>query len=275
VEKLTDADFYERVHCGNEGDVEFYLRITEGARHVLELGCGSARITLPIAARGTPILGVDVNEVFAAQARERLSAFPQASVLHGDIRTLSPAELERAMAPLAPSPTTRDEISSTCRLFDRIIVPYNTLYALGGRSGVLACLKLAQECLTRDGELWCDVYPMEAAHEALVAGGHLPLDDDEPVARFAFGDQQISVLESTELDPRSQHLEASYRALNEKGELVARLLTEHDYLLIAQIEELLQEAGLQLMLVSGSFDGAPFDEDADHLVFGAERAAAP
>lgn len=269
---LSDPEFYERVHVGNDGDVDFYLRITQGANHVLELGCGSARITLPIAARGTPIVGVDVNEAFIRKARARLGGVSCASVVHADVRTLSVSDLEHAMSPRAAA---RTRPTSSYGLFDRVIVPYNTLYALGGRSGVLACFHLAQKCLTDDGELWCDVYSMEGAHEALLAGEELPPDDDDPVARFSFAGCELTVLESAELDPLTQHLKAYYRALNEKGECVARLLTEHDYLLITQIEELLEKAGLRLMLLSGSFDGSPFNEDSDHLIFGAERQQAP
>jgi ubiquinone/menaquinone biosynthesis C-methylase UbiE len=61
--------------AGISGDVAFYERIARdtGGR-VLELACGTGRITLPLAQAGLRVTGVDRSEAMLAIARHKLAA---------------------------------------------------------------------------------------------------------------------------------------------------------------------------------------------------------
>ncbi|MGE4093342.1 MAG: class I SAM-dependent methyltransferase, partial [Candidatus Binatia bacterium] len=73
------ALFYDHYSLGLEGDVQFYV---DEARHagseVLEIGCGTGRILLPIAQAGVPIVGLDrAPEMFAILRRKLAKCNPE------------------------------------------------------------------------------------------------------------------------------------------------------------------------------------------------------
>ena len=57
-------------------DVDFWLDVVATARpgRVLELACGTGRVTLPLAAAGIEIVGIDIDPVMLVAARARSSA---------------------------------------------------------------------------------------------------------------------------------------------------------------------------------------------------------
>lgn len=70
---------YDLEHEGDDRDVRFYRRLMAQLRPaaVLEFACGSARITIPLAAQlrehGGHVVGVEVNEQMLDQARSKLA----------------------------------------------------------------------------------------------------------------------------------------------------------------------------------------------------------
>src|SRR5207248_1465153 len=60
-------------------DVSFYVEAAKAARgNVLELGCGTGRILLPIARAGCTIVGIDSSRLMLARCRAKLTAEPAA-----------------------------------------------------------------------------------------------------------------------------------------------------------------------------------------------------
>lgn len=74
----TRPEEYDLEHGSGEEDVVFYRRLVPrlGARRIVELGCGSGRITLPLAAMAEEhdltITGVDLSDDMLDQARGKL-----------------------------------------------------------------------------------------------------------------------------------------------------------------------------------------------------------
>src|SRR6266536_296324 len=67
------SSIYEAYFTGLEGDVDFFLNEAQKSRgRVLELGCGSGRITVPMARMGMRITGLDVSAAMLEQARLQL-----------------------------------------------------------------------------------------------------------------------------------------------------------------------------------------------------------
>lgn len=90
------AEFYDYVvPYATRGDVEFYVDEALAANGpVLELGCGTGRVLIPIARAGVTIEGLDGSPEMLARCREKLAAEPttvQARVtLHeGDMRSFA------------------------------------------------------------------------------------------------------------------------------------------------------------------------------------------
>jgi SAM-dependent methyltransferase len=89
---------YDLEHEGDDEDIGFYRRLVERLRprRVLELACGSGRVTLPLAelaaSRGFEIVGVELAEEMLAAAVEKRGAASDAvqrvlTLTQGDMRT--------------------------------------------------------------------------------------------------------------------------------------------------------------------------------------------
>lgn len=72
-----DPDSYESqfVHAAHLTNIPFWIQLSKPyGPGVLELACGAGRVTIPVAASGVDIEGVDHSEAFLALARERAQA---------------------------------------------------------------------------------------------------------------------------------------------------------------------------------------------------------
>lgn len=276
---LDPALLYAQLHCGNPGDVAHYVEVCEGATSALELGSGAGRITLPLAARGLDVTGLELSETLAALAQRKIQG--------------EPAELQRRVTWCAGDMRRMD----LGRTFDRILLPYNGLYCLGGLRGALACFERAAAHLKPGGELWLDVYVADAFHDEAPlddeldqlldgpppapssdasAAGTPPApgpvsSDSEPVAEVEVIGQRLRVFEDTRWDRDEQRLEVSYRFLDDEGREAARQELVHNYLLVPEIVLLLDEVGLEVIRCSGGFAREPYDDDAELFVLGARR----
>lgn len=68
----TIARFYDRAVSGSDDDLPLYLALAQryGPR-VLELGCGTGRVAVPLAQAGYQVVGVDQSAAMLGLARER------------------------------------------------------------------------------------------------------------------------------------------------------------------------------------------------------------
>lgn len=87
------AEFYD-LGPHHPNDVPFYLKqFPADSPSVLELGCGTGRVTLPLAEAAGTVLGLDNSEAMIAVCRRKLRAQslgpPQVEIALGDITTLS------------------------------------------------------------------------------------------------------------------------------------------------------------------------------------------
>src|SRR6185436_1252983 len=92
------APFYDWENARTLGrrDVRFWIDVARKADgHVLELGCGTGRITEPLAKAGVAVVGVDRSAAMLARARHRVPS------VRADIRAL-PFSGHRFAMVLAP-----------------------------------------------------------------------------------------------------------------------------------------------------------------------------
>jgi ubiquinone/menaquinone biosynthesis C-methylase UbiE len=75
--------FYARSRPQIAGDVAFYERLARGGGGaVLEIGCGTGRITVPLAQAGLEVTGIDLSEAMLAIARRKFAALPTSVQAH-------------------------------------------------------------------------------------------------------------------------------------------------------------------------------------------------
>ncbi len=87
------AQRYDRLERGLEGDVAFYVRLACAAPPpVLEVGCGTGRVTVAVAGAGVPVVGLDRSPAMLAVARRKAGPLPGLRWMMGDVRDLDAPE---------------------------------------------------------------------------------------------------------------------------------------------------------------------------------------
>ena len=90
----TDGTLYDLEYESQQDDVRWYVRRAMRAPGpVLELGCGTGRVTLPVARTGVQITGVDLAPDMLGRLRTKLDREPEqvqacVTLIEGDYRTV-------------------------------------------------------------------------------------------------------------------------------------------------------------------------------------------
>jgi SAM-dependent methyltransferase len=136
------ADYYDYViPYRNRGDISFYVRTAdESGGPVLELGCGSGRVLLPIARSGIDIVGLDISPHMLAVCRDKLTSESvevqsRVQLIEGDMKNF--------------------ELSGKFRL---ITTPFRSFQHLITIEDQIACLRCIHRHLAKDGRLILDLF---------------------------------------------------------------------------------------------------------------------
>lgn len=109
-------------------DLPFYLRESAGAGEVLELMCGTGRVSLPLAEAGIRLTCVDASAAMLAILREKLAQRPDLTgavrIVHGDVRNLElDAQFDLALLPFqsfAELVTPADRKKTLARVYEHM-----------------------------------------------------------------------------------------------------------------------------------------------------------
>ena len=251
------AHYYDLTHESLTTDIGYILKLAQMTGDpVLELGCGSGRLLLPLARAGYSVIGVDSSPAMLARAQTRLESEPEAlqarvRLVAGDMTTLA----------------LGDEV--TCQL---VIVPYNTLMHLDGQ-GVLSMLRGVRAILGRNGRFFIDLAnPFTLAqtpndHLLTLEASFTDPDTGELVLQFAAN----RLYESAQ----QLHITWIYDATPATGGQIRRTVTQmvYHYYYPHQLELMLEETGYQLLAIYGDYTETPFTEESERLLILAERGA--
>jgi len=254
---------YEEIHarwydCGayaTRADAVFYRDLArETGGPVLELGCGTGRVLLPIAGDGIRCVGLDTSQAMLDKLRAKQP----------------PANLRLVVAPMQDFDLGPERF----RLIFAAFRPLQHLYTVEQQ---LACLTCVRRHLAPDGRFAFDVFQPDPARLAR------PVEPEYEEDCFRDGDDEIVRLASLERDIATQTQEVTMRFERRRdGVAVAsdserfRMRWYHRY----EMEHLLARAGFDVVALYGDFDRRPFDRDAGDMVFVARitpprRAASP
>jgi 2-polyprenyl-3-methyl-5-hydroxy-6-metoxy-1,4-benzoquinol methylase len=239
-----DPDLYHLLHRGNPGDLIWYQKRCASAARVLELGCGDGRILLPLAQAGAAVVGLDHHAGMLELCAQRFKESGlQAELICGDMTAFA--------LPWR---------------FDRVIIPYNSIYCLMSDRQQLACLRAARAHLAPGGKVLLDAY---AADPVCAADTVLTTVAPHPVALFHDGDRQIEVVEHSveDLEKQTIHATYDYQITFDDGRREKRSWTiPQRYVFPTQMLALLARADLALEGFFGDFDEGPFTEMSMQMV---------
>jgi SAM-dependent methyltransferase len=136
------AEFYDYVvPYTTREDVQFYVDESLAAKgEVLELGCGTGRVLIPIARAGVSITGLDVSPAMLSLCRTKLRSEPdevqaRVTLQHGEMRSFDLG-----------------------RKFALITLPFRPFQHLLTVEDQLACLTCVHRHLERGGRLILDLF---------------------------------------------------------------------------------------------------------------------
>ena len=237
---------YHAHHSRHLEDLPFWLDL---AAHwgdpVLELGCGTGRVLIPLAEAGFHTIGVDHDLAMLQFLRAKV----------GDLK---------------PAPQLVDADITRFNLFTQfplIILPCNT-YSTLRKSERLACL----ECLHRHlktGGLFAFSIPNPASLVVLPARSAPELEDE-----FLHPETEnpVQVSSAWRRTRHAFHLTWIYDQLSPDGR-VERLTAETIHYLLPANDYLdeIKSAGLEEIEVYGDFNRSPYDEASPYLICVAKK----
>lgn len=226
------ADVYDEWYRG-VSDVEgavARLREWAGGGSVLELGVGTGRLAVPLAATGLAVWGVDASPAMV----ERLRARPGGEDVHAVLGDMAELDVE------PPEP------------FRLAFVAYNTFFNLTTEAAQRRCLARVRDLLAPGGRL---------AVEAFVPSEEGQQDQDVRVRSLA---ADRVVLAVSRRDPATRTAAGQYVDITEQG--IKLRPWRIRYLWPEQLDALAGEAGLALEGRWGGWRDEPFDHHAERHV---------
>ncbi len=290
-----DPSLYDAIYEPFIADISLYRELAlEAAGPVVELACGSGRVTVPLARAGVPIVGIDLSPAMVAAARERAmrenvanpenaamrenaaspeNAAMRAWFLPGDMRDPIAAweGIDRG-AGVGRRPVVSEgrggrteEISGTGiprpGTFRLAIIPLHSLSHLVEPGDALRCLQNLRTLLVPDGRLVLAVHNpvpelLERDPEALY-----PVEMPRPLLESSRYDRDRRVLhvrwwvERAEIQPEREE-EAGRDADTDPGPE----LYEFDLRIFSprELDALLESAGFELRARWGWYDRSSF-----------------
>lgn len=249
------AHYYDLTHADLTADLTLILSLAKEAKGpVLELGCGSGRLLIPLARAGHQMTGVDNSPVMLAKALQRMASEPESVQNRITLKEMDMVELA------LPGQDGR---------YPLVILPYNTFLHLDTKHKHAALNKL-RRYLREDGRLFIDIInPFFIAntpndHFLTLENRFTDPNTDEIVLQFASNqlDEDTQTLHITWIFDATPPSEGSIKRT------VSRLA--HYYLFPHQIELLLAESGYRLESMAGDYDQSPYHEESNRLLITAK-----
>jgi SAM-dependent methyltransferase len=232
------ARYYDVLEGDREPYVTFYAGVARSRdRTICELGCGTGAVLVPLLERlregGAELrgAGVDASEQMLARARQR---DPGVDWRLGDMR----------------APPFEEQ-------FDLVYCPINTLQVLLDDADLLATFSAARRLLAPGGRFAFDIYRPD--HDWLRAPR-----SDVPGRRVEFEGRSLQLRESSVYDGTTRVLHLQWRLVDVEapGTTIAAIDHEIRQYEAAEVESLLQAAGLRILERYGDLDRSPFHAGA-------------
>jgi SAM-dependent methyltransferase len=240
----TVAKYYDRAYAARGGlgpDADFYRELAaESGGPVLELGCGTGRVLLDIAARGTDCAGVDSSEAMLTVLRNKPGA-------------------ERLSLTCAPM----QSFDLGDRRFALIFSAFRPFQHLYGVEDQLACLACVRRHLAPGGRFAFDVFYPRLDRVALE---HEPETED---LCFQDGADTIVRLVTVRRDPARQLLQVEMRFERRRDGSVIGSESERinmRWFYRYELEHLMFRAGFASVTIYGDFDRSPVGAASPELV---------
>jgi SAM-dependent methyltransferase len=237
------AELYDHIPpYQNRPDIDFYLEMAqESGGPVLELGCGTGRICMPIAQARVEVVGLDLSEYMLDICRGKLAEEPQevqdrVQLIQSDMRDF---HLDRA--------------------FSLVITPFRGFQHLLTMEDQLACLHAIHHHLVEEGTFILDIF--NPAIDRLTEDNLGEEFGEEPPFQLPDGRQVERAHKTTSRDLFKQinYVELIYYITYPDGreETFVHAFPMR-YLFRFEAEHLLVRSGFEVQALYADFDRSPY-----------------
>ncbi len=233
-------------------DIPFYVQhAKECGGEVLELGCGTGRVLIPIAEEGIKVTGLDISEGMLDIARKKVAPEERVksnvTLVQGDMKTF---DLKRK--------------------FSLIYIAFRSFQCLLQKEEQIACLNCVFEHLREDGRFILDLF---APRHDYLAQDTVVLD----LGEFYDEENDLHIERHSEvrydLANQTLHEDRVYEWKDTMGKSHRKIWSyELAYLFRYEAELLLEKCGFRVEHVYGGFDKSPYDYHSGEQVFVAKRS---
>ena len=269
------APFYDWENARTLGrrDVPFWRGVAaEADGPVLELGCGTGRVSLPLARAGVELVGIDRSEHMLERAirrAARLRRNPSSPLrIPKTPRTPKTSRIPNPESRIPPRFVRGDirALPFRRRAFAMVLAPYGILQSLIRPRDLTAALESVARVLPRGATFGIDLVPdvpkwREYTDRVQMTGRR--------------GAARLTLVESVRQDPKRQLTTFAQRYVVRRGTTI----TEHRFdltfrtLSVQQMTTQLERAGFAVTNVLGDYRGRPWDDRADVWIILARRRA--
>jgi SAM-dependent methyltransferase len=240
LEEYDDPEIYDLENDEFEPDGTFYLELAQKlGGTVLEIGCGTGRITIPMAQQGINITGLDLVPAMIEHAKSKAPTVTVQWIV-GDVRDFS--------------------IDRRFRLIFESGATFQHMLTRADQEKMFACVR---EHLEPDGRF--------------VVGTIFPqldlLKDEDEQDWFKYNDakgREIAVSGKQHYDPVSQiKTETAYRCWKDANgqEVVKGAPLSLRYTFPQEMEALLHYNGFEVLERYGDWDKSSVTNESDHLIY--------
>ncbi|HET8653608.1 MAG TPA: class I SAM-dependent methyltransferase [Gaiellaceae bacterium] len=225
------ADRYDQLFSEfDPSDAVDRLALLAGAGgRVLELGVGTGRIAVPLAARGLDVSGVDASEAMIARLREK----PGGSRIRVTIGDFADVPVEGRFAV--------------------VFIAFNTFFALTTQEDQVRCFENAAKHLADDGVFALEVFVPDVTR----------FDRGQRVGAIRVELDEVQ-LEATSFDAVAQRSISQRIFVNPRGLELAPVVIRFAW--PAELDLMARLAGLRLRERLGGWDGRPFTAESEHHI---------
>lgn len=254
------ARFYDGDYRDYSDDIALVLKTARAAgRSVLELGCGTGRVLLPLAEDGCHVIGLDTSAALLAIARRKLAKYGYAKQAAAD----GSLKVKLVQADMTDFQLAESEV-------DFAFVVSNTLMHVTTQAGQLKVLQCAQRHLRAGGLLLIDLFNPDIAYLEAIAG------IQELADWWEDGESGATVLKwSTRTVDAARQMQETvfvYEEVFADGRNAqTRLSFPLRFWWPDEGAKLLEQAGFAVDEVCGDFDGGPYGADSERLIFIARK----
>ncbi|UCD04974.1 MAG: class I SAM-dependent methyltransferase [candidate division WOR-3 bacterium] len=228
-------------------DIPFYLEYAKKCRgEVLELGCGTGRVLIPIAREGIKVTGLDASEEMLKIARRKAaddeSTIANVRFVQGDMRKFDLG-----------------------KKYPLIYIAFRSFQCLLTKEDQIACLQCIHDHLTADGHCIIDLF---APRHDYLAKDKLTLD------LGTFHDEENDAMISRrsevcyDLPNQTLHEDRFYEWTDKDGKSRRRLWSyDISYLFRYEAELLFEKCGFNVENLFGDFDSSSYNYVSGEQIF--------